>query len=74
MASGPPPATIQGMSSLYLIRDVGPLEAVVPHRAEFFAAEAFDDEPFSMNVTVEEAAAATASEAVVDCGRWARAS
>jgi hypothetical protein len=61
------------MSSLYLIRDVGPPEAVVLHPADFFAAEAFDDEAFSMNVTVEEAAAASASEAVVG-DQWARAS
>jgi hypothetical protein len=62
------------MSSLYLIPNVGPRETLVVAPADFLAAEAFDDEPFSMNVTVDEAAAASASTAAGDCERWARAS
>jgi hypothetical protein len=62
------------MSSLYLIPNVGLLETPVVLPTDFVAAEAFDDEPFSMNVTVEEAAAASASEAVVDGDQWAWAS
>jgi hypothetical protein len=74
MAANAWPATIQGMSSLYLIPKVGPLEIPVVRPAGLSAAEAFDDEPFSMNLTVDEAAAASTSEAAVDGDRWAWAS
>jgi hypothetical protein len=62
------------MSSLYLIPPVDPLETALIRPADVAAAEAFDDEPFSMNVTVDDAAAASASEAAVDCDQWAWAS
>jgi len=63
-----------GMSSLYLSPHMGPLESAAFPQVACVAAEAFDDEPFSLNVTVEEAAAASATEAAADCDQWACAS
>ena len=78
MASFLRAATLKGMSSLYLSSPVGPLQSPAFPQVRCVAAEAFDDEPFSMNVTVDEAAVPAAhtiaTEAAVDCDHWAWAS
>ena len=68
------PAHNTRMSSPLLLSNVEApgLPAVLPlPPADVCAAEAFDDETFAMNVTVDEAAAASSCEIVVDCDWWA---
>ena len=71
VAHRPHPAHNACMSSPLLLSNVEPPGTLPLPPADVCAAEAFDDETFSMNVTVDEAAAASSSEVVVDCDWWA---